>query len=179
MVGGLDRLESELGDAGELVRGETDSERWFALVTREIESHGGDVGAGIAAAAQWVARELPLYSLNVVLATADELWALRYPDTNGLFVLERPPGHRHGDHFDFTSSTGTHIVCDNDHGTPVVVVASEPLDDNEGWRELESGELLRVTSDLEVRSTQAVDFAPLHQLSLADLGGDAAAAQAG
>ena len=34
----------------------------FALVTRETERHRGDVGAGIAAAARWVAEHLPLYS---------------------------------------------------------------------------------------------------------------------
>ena len=53
----LERLERELGDDRALVRGDTDSERLFALITRETERHGGDVGAGIAAAARWVAAE--------------------------------------------------------------------------------------------------------------------------
>src|SRR5689334_4896383 len=43
----LERLERELGDDRALVRGDTDSERLFALITRETERHGGDVGAGI------------------------------------------------------------------------------------------------------------------------------------
>ena len=43
-------LEAELGDAAGLVHGETDSERFFALITREIDSDG-DVGAAIVRAA--------------------------------------------------------------------------------------------------------------------------------
>jgi len=60
----------------------TDSERFFALITKEIEAHDGDVGEGIAAAARWVAEELPVYSLNCVLATPTDLWALRYPESS-------------------------------------------------------------------------------------------------
>jgi len=74
-----------------LVAGDTDSERFFALITLEIERHDGDVAAGIAAAASWAARELVVFALNVILITRDELWALRYPDTQGLYVLERGP----------------------------------------------------------------------------------------
>jgi glutamine amidotransferase len=179
VVGGIERLERELGEAMALVHGDTDSERWFALVTREIEARQGDVTGGIAAAARWVARELPLYSLNLVLATPDGLWALRYPDTNELWVLERPPGHPHGDHFDFTSSLGTHIVSRDEAPAPVVVVASEPLDEEHPWRPLEPGELLHVGADLGVRSSLAVADPPAYQLSLDDLGERAAAAQAG
>jgi predicted glutamine amidotransferase len=72
----LDRLEHALGEDRALVKGDTDSERFFALVTREIERHGGDVGAGIVAAARWVATQL-MYAINLVLASADGLWALR------------------------------------------------------------------------------------------------------
>ena len=112
----LERLERELGDDLALVTGDTDSERLFALVTREIERHGGDVGAGIAAAARWVAAELPLYAINVILGTPDGLWALRYPDTHELWVLERGAGGPGGDrHLDAASAAGT------------VRVRSEPL----------------------------------------------------
>ena len=89
--------------------GDTDSERFFALITREIERAGGDVGAGSpAAAALGGARTSRCSSLNFVLITADELWALRYPDTHELYVLERaaggPSGGRHLEH---ASARGT------------------------------------------------------------------------
>ena len=79
VIGDLGRLEDELGDARELVTGETDSERWFALITREIRRTGtDDIGEGIAAAARWVAGNLPVRSINCVLITASDLWALRW-----------------------------------------------------------------------------------------------------
>jgi glutamine amidotransferase len=34
------------------------------LLTRETDRHGGDVTAGIVAAARWVAAELPVYALT-------------------------------------------------------------------------------------------------------------------
>ena len=38
---GLDRLDEQLGDYRSLVKGQTDSERFFALVTKEIDGNGG------------------------------------------------------------------------------------------------------------------------------------------
>src|SRR5579862_7478841 len=62
----LGRLEGELGDAMSLVHGDTDFERYFALITREIE-RDGDVSAAIARAAGWIAENLPVFALNLVL----------------------------------------------------------------------------------------------------------------
>jgi predicted glutamine amidotransferase len=76
--GELPRLEEQLGSYAGLVLGDTDSERYFALITQQTEAHGG-VGAGITAAASWIASHLPLSSLNTVVAAPGELWALRYP----------------------------------------------------------------------------------------------------
>ncbi|GAA4847685.1 hypothetical protein GCM10025787_32650 [Saccharopolyspora rosea] len=81
VIGDLPALEAELGQHRSLVSGDTDSERFFALVTRHIDANGGDIGAGIAAAVRWIVDALPVYSLNLVLTTSDELWALRYPET--------------------------------------------------------------------------------------------------
>ncbi len=72
---GLPALDSELGAALAHVHGQTDSERAFALITKRIDEHGGDVEAGITAAVTWIADQLPLYALNFVLTSADELWA--------------------------------------------------------------------------------------------------------
>lgn len=85
-------LDAELGEDRSLVKGDTDSERFFALITRETRAHGGDVTAGIEHAARWIARNLPVYALNLVLTTPEELWALRYPDTHELYVLQRAAG---------------------------------------------------------------------------------------
>ena len=46
-----------------------DSERLFALITAETRRTGGDVGEGIARAIRWIARELPVFSLNLIVTT--------------------------------------------------------------------------------------------------------------
>jgi predicted glutamine amidotransferase len=177
VIGNLDRLDRELGEHRSLVHGDTDSERFFALVTRRIEQHSGDVTAGLTAAARFVAEELPLYALNVVLVTATELWALRYPETHDLLVLERrPEGHRR--HLDQASAAGTVRVRSADAARhPVVVVASEPMDEDPRWRALGSGELLHVDAHLRTRVERVLEGPPAHPLALADLDPRAAASQ--
>jgi predicted glutamine amidotransferase len=177
VIGNLARLEQELGEHLALVHGDTDSERFFALVTRRIEQHDGDVAAGLTAAARFVAEELPLYALNVVLISATELWALRYPTTHELFVLERgPDGHRR--HLDHASAAGTVRVRSADAARhPVVVVASERMDEDPRWRALRSGELLHVDPQLSVRRRLVLPEPPEHPLGLADLDARAAASQ--
>ncbi len=153
--GGTDRLDRELGQAMSLVAGDTDSERFFALITRETEAAGGDVGEGIRRAVTWIDRELPVIALNFVLITPGELWALRSPDLDTLFVLERPAGGRSSArHLEHSSRPGTVRVRSDDlAGAPAVVVASEPMDEDPGWREIESGQLIHVDRRLTVSTT--------------------------
>jgi predicted glutamine amidotransferase len=179
VIGGLDLLERELGDDRALVAGDTDSERFFALVTRRIEQHGGDVTAGLTAAARFVAETLPLYAVNVVLATPTGLWALRYPETHELLYLERDPG-TNPRRLDHAGQSGTIRVRSADAARhPTVVVASERMDEDPRWRALASGELLHVDEHLGVRVERIIDHPPAHSLSLADLGARAAASQQG
>jgi glutamine amidotransferase len=156
-----------------LVEGDTDSERLFALITVEIARHGGDVERGIAAAVRWVASNLPLLSLNFVLITAKELWALRYPDAHELHLLERPAGTP----LEQVSSHSTRVRSEHAADRDTVVVASEVMDDDANWRPLEPGELVHVAPDLRVSSRIVIDHAPAHQLRLSDLEAKARASQ--
>ena len=157
----------------ELVRGETDSERLFALITRAVRERGGDVEAGLVAALRHVAETCPVYAANVVLATQTDLWALRYPEPNELWVLEREPGS----HLDQVSTQGTRIRSQELARRPAVVVASEPLDADPGWRLLSPGELVHVDRDLHVRLQLVLPDPPRRQLALADLAPLAATSQ--
>ncbi|MFB9832286.1 class II glutamine amidotransferase [Actinoallomurus acaciae] len=181
VVENLAELDAELGPDLSLVHGDTDSERFFALITREIRAHGGDVAGGVVRAARWIADHLPVYSLNLVLTTADGLWALRYPDTHALYVLERRRGGQHGDrHLDHNGTAGRMRVHSSDlAGAPAVVIASERMDDNPAWRPMESGELLHVGPDLRVIHAIALPHEPRHRLRLKDLRPEAAASQKG
>jgi glutamine amidotransferase len=180
VIEGLPELEAQLGEQRALVHGDTDSERFFALITRQIEAHGGDVGAGITEAARWVAAHLPLFALNLVLTTHDQLWALRYPDTHRLYVLTRGAGGAHGDRqLDHAGSGGRMRVRSGQLAdTPAVVVASEPLDEDPNWRLLDPGELLHVDPTQRVTTRIALPEPPHQQLTVADLRPQAAASQA-
>jgi predicted glutamine amidotransferase len=178
VIGDPERIEPELGDAASLVKGQTDSERFFALITREIE-RDGDVGAAIGRAAGWIAENLPVFALNIVLVTPTDLWALRYPDVHELYVLERTAGGPSGaQRLEHASHHGFRVRSEDMATRPAVVVASERLDEDAGWRLLAPGELIHVDPDLHVTSSIALDRPPAHQLTLADLGGKAAASQA-
>lgn len=174
-IGGLPELEAHLGRARELVRGDTDSERFFALVTAEAERLH-DTEKGLLAAAHWVAEHLPLYALNIVLTTPTDLWALRYPDTHELWVLEREP--HDGRHLDATSAAGTVRVRSQDLArVPCVIVASEPMTESHGWTLMEPGELLHVDGHLGTTRRVALPHPPKHQLRLQDLEPHAAESQ--
>ena len=179
IVGDLDGVRRRLGDHAELIHGATDSEHLFALITKRIDDCGGDVGAGITAAAREFAAELPLYSLNMVLSTPTDLWALRYPDTNELWILERSIGGVDpGDGFDKRSASGTLRVQSGELSiVPATVIASERMDCSAGWRLLDSGELVHVDPELRVTSSIAVPDPPTHLIDLAALTAREAAAQ--
>src|SRR5947209_3185480 len=171
VLGGLDALRAKLGSHSELVQGSTDSELYFTLITRRIEEHGGDVAAGIGAAAREIAAEIPLYSLNMLLTTPTDLWALRYPDTNELWILERSIAALGGpsgpDGFDGRAMSGiTRVFSGQLSILPATVIASQPMDTNPLWRLLGSGELIHVDSQLNVTSTIAVPDPPGEMLEL-------------
>jgi glutamine amidotransferase len=166
VVKGLDTLRTWLTDVERAhVSGETDSELVFAYLTAEIRRRG-DTTTGIIEAVRRIGAELPVFALNLLVAEAGRLWALRYPESNELWVLSPTrggadgPGHRAG-------APGP---------VPAVVLASEPMDDSPGWRLLDPGELLVVDGLAE---TSLFPFEPLrHPLRRSDLSIREAASQA-
>lgn len=175
VVAGLDLLDERLRADGvsELVGGQTDSERVFALATGAIRRNGGDVTAGLREAIGWVADNLPVYALNIVLSTATDLWALRYPDSHGLYVLDRrePAGG-----FDLQTRR-IHARSAHLGELGSVVIASEPMDSSPGWRLLDPGELLHVDADLNITHRLEFPDPPTHLINPADLSPTAQAAQ--
>ncbi len=177
VVSELDELERRLGADRVLVHGETDSERFFALMTVAIRGHEGDVRAGIIAATTMLAREITLYSLNFLLATPGHLWALRYPEHNPLYVLARAPGGPRGDQpLDEHSPHGTIRMRARDGSQrPLIVIASEPMDEDLGWEEVGSGELLHIGPELELHREVVLPEPPRKPLSLTGRAADSQA----
>lgn len=177
VVEGLDVLDDRLRELGtaDLVLGQTDSERVFALITASIRARSGDVSAGLVDAMQWLAANVPIYAANVLLSTATDVWALRYPEPNELYILDRrecPP------------DAGFHlrtkrIRAQSEHLSTrsSVVFASEPMDDDPRWRLLAPGELVHVDAALQVSCDVVLPDPPRHQLRHEDLTAEVQAAQ--
>ncbi len=173
VIEGLPTLDRHLGEALSLVKGDTDSERFFALITREAARAGGDIGAGIEAACAWVVAELPILAINFVLSTHDSVWALRYPETHPLYLLEREPGEA----LEHASTLGSRVRSGAGAERALTVIASERMDSDPGWQMLPSGELIQITASLEVRRRKILEGPPAHPLTLADLGAKAKSSQ--
>lgn len=159
--GELAKVDAHLGAYRRNVRGDTDSERFAALIALETARHGGDVGTGLAVAAGWLARNVPLYSLNAIVISPGNLWALRYPDQRALHVGARvvAPATGEPQALQMRSRSAVHRLTSRTP-TPVVIVASERIDESDDWRMLTPGELIHVDADLRITSTIAVDHAP-------------------
>lgn len=166
--GEVPRIEPELGRYADLVRGDTDSERYFALITRFTDEHGGDVAAGLTEAAGWIGRHLPVISLNAIVISRDELWALRYPDTHALHVLEREAGDSGPDGGLRVRSSTSSVRVPSLTGAASVVVASERLDGEDGWRMLAPGELLHVGPGLRADSAIVLPDPPARMARLTE-----------
>jgi predicted glutamine amidotransferase len=178
--GDLGRLEHRLAGLGvmELVHGQTDSERLFALITAESRLSDGDVMEGITRAVTWVARELPVLSLNLIVTTATDLWAVRYPAAHELHILERDPAGAPGPAAPLEArSRRIHARSEDLALSPQVLVATEPMDHDPAWRPMVAGELVHVGADLKVSASFPFPAAPARPLTLSDLDPAAAASQ--
>jgi glutamine amidotransferase len=177
MVEGLDVLDQRLREMGtaDLVLGQTDSERVFALITASIRAHGADVTAGLVDAVGWLAANVPIYAVNLLLSTATDMWALRYPETHELYVSDRretPAGSKFHLHTKRIRAHSEHLAS-----RPSVVFATEKMDDDPRWHLIEPGELVHVDAGLQISRNLVLPDPPRYQRHLDDLSPTAQAAQ--
>ena len=161
---GLDVLDARLRELGtaDLVLGQTDSERVFALITASTRAHGGDVAAGLVDAMKWLADNVPIYAVNILLSTATDLWALRYPESHELWLSDRrKPAAQHRFHL---RTNRIRAESQNLHQQPSVVFATEPMDDAARWQLLEPGELVHVDAGLQISRDLVLPDPPRHLL---------------
>ncbi len=177
VVEGMDVLDERLRELGadDLIAGQTDSERVFALITAGVRDHAGDVRAGLLDAMTWLAANVPIYAVNILLSSATDIWALRYPDSHELYMLDRrhalPDGSFHLRSPRISAHSG-HL-----QDRPCVVLASEAMDGDPRWRLLKPGELVHVDGGLRVSSERLLPDPPKYRLCPADLSPAAQQAQ--
>lgn len=168
MIEGLDILDDRLRELGtyDLVLGQTDSERVFALITAAIRARKGDVTTGLVDAVSWLAANVPIYAVNILLCMGTQMWALRYPQTHQLFMLDR---RRDGEP-DFDMSTSRiHARSETLTDSSAVVFATEPMDDDPRWRLLDPGELVYVDADLQISRSVVLPDPPKNLVRRDDL----------
>lgn len=130
-VEGLEELPFPVGP----LYGDTDSERYFALLRYRIGEAGGDVMAGIRETVDWIRSNRPYNSLNFLLADDERLYVLRYPDDEDLYVRRLDAG----EDLLGPSSYGTRTEARLRH--EAYIFASERLDEDGSWEMLEPGTL--------------------------------------
>jgi glutamine amidotransferase len=137
------------------------------LITGAIRARAGDVTAGLVDAMGWLADNVPIYAVNVLLSTATDVWALRYPEANELYVSDRhdmPEDHR------FQLRTNRiHAESQPLRSRASVVFATEPMDDAARWQLIEPGELVHVDAGLQISRELVLPNPPRHQLRDKDL----------
>jgi predicted glutamine amidotransferase len=177
VVTGLDLLDERLVELSvtDLVQGQTDSERVFALITGSIRARNGDVEAGLLDALSWLADIVPIYAVNLLMCTATDLWALRYPEPNQLYLLDRRKAARRA-RFDMQTPR-IRAQSSNLDERPSIVFASEPMDDDPGWELMEPGVLVHVDAQLTITRRLALPDPPKYQLHRSDLTATASASQ--
>lgn len=182
VVEGLDIIDQRLREVGTdtLVQGQTDSERVFALITACIRERDGDVTAGLLDAVKWLAANVPIFGVNLLLSTATDMWALRYPEGNQLYLLDRRddrPSSTPDRDFDMRTerirASSKHLCARSS-----VVFASEAMDDDPRWCLLRSGELVHVDAGLRLTRDVVLPDPPRHLLRQSDLSVPAQRAQA-
>lgn len=170
---GLDVIGERLREVGtdDLVLGQTDSERVFALITASIRAHDGDVTAGLVDAMRWLAANVPIYSVNMLLSTATDMWALRYPQSHELYLLDRRLDRQTAAP-DREFQLRTKRICARSERLRTrssVVFATEPMDDDPRWCLIAPGELVHVDAALQVTRNVVLPDEPSHLISRADL----------
>ena len=178
VVEGLDVLDERLRELGtaDLVLGQTDSERVFALITASIRARGGDVRAGLVDALVGWPTNVPIYAVNMLLSTATDLWALRYPESQRAVRLGSSQdsagspissAHQPYSRGQRPSAVHSRRWCSPPSGWTTI----------RRWRLLEPGELVHVDSALQISRDLVLPDPPRHQLRPADLNAAAQVSQ--
>ena len=133
------------------VRGDTDSERFAALLAHQTAAAGGDEIEGYRRTVAYLSDHHPMTSLtSVSIDPNGDFTALRYPENRSLFWKRL--GIRDADN-------GYQLVGDKGGLT---VFASRPLDATAGWQELPPGMLMRVRAkDLREEFVDVIHDEPM------------------
>lgn len=177
VIRSLDVLDRELVRRGvaSLVLGTTDSERYFALLTSYLRESPGDVPRALRLCLTWLAENVSIYCLNCVLATPQEVWAVRHPDTNPLWYLSGQSGtgsHPAPEGLSEVQLTSRYWAVAGLDPTinMVTVVASERMTEESQWDMITPGWALHAGPGDSFELIDLELAPPVHQISHDELG---------
>jgi predicted glutamine amidotransferase len=125
------------------LHGDTDSERYFALL-RHHARKAPDTLAGIWRTIAWISEHRDYTSLNFLLTDSERLYALRSVGNEDLYVRRLEAGKN----LLGQSSYGTR--AETSLGQGATLFASEKLDHAPSWEKLEPGTLAIAHRDLRL-----------------------------
>jgi predicted glutamine amidotransferase len=132
--------------------GETDSERFFHFIIQEVEELGNPADGVKSAVDKVREKNIHFSSLNFIASDGKGLYALRYAAENEsyytLYYTERP-----GEPLlkMLSGETRQLIEVKLARGEKAVVIASEPMTEEEEWKLIENGHLIVVDADLNIK----------------------------
>lgn len=111
------------------------------------------------------------------MTTATDLWAVRYPATHELSIFEGRPHAGGGDHslIALTDRIRAHSLVLVDQR--VLIVATERVNSDPGWRLMKPGELLHIGASHSMESSYHHHSKPMDLIPYGQLGPAAAASQ--
>ena len=116
---------------------------------------------------------MPIYAVNMLLSTATDMWALRYPEpTSSTSWTGRR--RRRDPEFDMRTKR-IHARSEHLCTRPSVVFATERMDDDPRWSLLAPGELVHVDAALRITRDLVLPDPPRHLLRREDLSAPVAA----
>lgn len=136
-IEGLEDLPFPVGP----LHGDTDSERYFALL-RHHAREAPDTLAGIRRAVAWISENRDYTSLNFLLADGERLYALRSVGNEDLWVRRLEAGE------DLLGPSSYGTRAETRLGQGATLFASEKLDHAPSWEKLEPGTLAIAHRDL-------------------------------
>lgn len=148
-------IEQEL--TGVKFEGETDSERYFHLILKNIDTTG-DVRMGIRSAIQWLEINHLEGARNFVMSDGRRLYAYRH-GRDLFYIVKEVPVDSYGHS---AMLAGTDPQASSGKTAKMVVVASEPLTD-ESWHDVDEDHLLVVDEDLRI-TIESVAGDTVHQI---------------
>jgi glutamine amidotransferase len=136
---GLENLPLSLGPFD----GDTDSERYFALLCHHIRE-APDMLSAIRKAIRQILENCTYTSLNFILSDGDYIYAFRLPETEDLYVRRLAIE----EDFRGLSSYGTRMECSE--RCRAILFASEEIDLATSWSKLEPGTIAVARPDLHL-----------------------------